>query len=358
MRLFLLVALSFVFLGPMFGRGDRWDWTFAALSIVAFVPVYALTWMAVDQHRERRALALTIGMAAYGFALIPFTLGANTYVVYSAAFVPFLVRPAKAMGYFLLLIAGLLLVSMALPPIARGWLVGPTAFLVIMVGGVNVFYAEHQRRNARLWRVQEEVEEMATLAERERISRDLHDLLGHTLSVIALKSELASRLADSDPGRAAAEIRDVERVSRDALSEVRTAVEGYRGRGLSGELRGAARALESSGVQMSATIADIRMSVRHETILALAMREAVTNVVRHARASTCWITLRGEQARLVFSIRDNGVGGTPREGHGLTGMRERVAAAGGTVTVDGSSGTTITIALPTASDAIDSQTPA
>ena len=106
---------------------------------------------------------------------------------------------------------------------------------------MNVFYIDQHRQNAVLRLAHEEVEAMATLAERERIARDLHDLLGHTLSVIALKSELASKLTDRDPLRAAQEIREVERVARDALAEVRHAVEGYRGRGFAGELRNAGR---------------------------------------------------------------------------------------------------------------------
>jgi two-component system sensor histidine kinase DesK len=346
MRLFLLTYTLFVFLGPVFSRGDSRDWMLAALSIAVFIPMYVAVWVAITSHRDALALVLTMVIALYGFALIPTNIGANTYVVYSAALVPFLVRPGQAIGYLAVLVAGVLLISLVVPVDARVWVIVPTALLIVMIGGANVFYAEHHRRNAIVWRAQEEVTEMATLAERERISRDLHDLLGHTLSVITLKSELASRLADSDPARAAAEIREVERVSRGALSEVRAAVEGYRGRGLSGELQSAARTLESSGVRMEATIADSRLSARQESVFALALREAVTNIVRHARASSCWISLRDEESQLVLSVRDNGVGGAPQFGYGLTGMRERVAAAGGTMTVDGSQGMMITVSLP------------
>ena len=358
MRLFFLAYALFVFLGPTFSRGDAGDWTLAALSIAAFIPMYAGFWMAISRHHDTRALVLSVIIALYGFALIPFNLGANTFVVYSAALVPFLVRPGTAVAYLAILVAAVLLLSLLLPAAARLWLIVPTTLLIVMIGGANVFYAEHQRQSVRLWQAQEQVGELATLAERERISRDLHDLLGHTLSVITLKSELASRLAESDPDRAVAEIRDVERVSRDALSEVRAAVEGYRERGLSGELQSAARALESCGVRMNATIADVRIPARQESILALALREAVTNIVRHARASTCWITLSADVSRLVLVVRDDGRGGSARDGHGLTGMRERIAAVGGTLTVDGSDGMTITVTLPDPAGAIDPGTPA
>ena len=346
MRIFLLAYVLFIFLGPMLRRGGVWDWALAALSILPFLGLYVAVWLAIDQHRDRRALMLTTVMAIYGLLLIPINVGANTYVIYSAALVPFLLPPPKAIGYLVALIVSVAMVSLLLPEASRLWLIGPTTILIVMVGGGNVFYAEQKRRDALLFRAQEEVEEMATLAERERISRDLHDLLGHTLSVIALKSELASRLADTDPARAVQEIREVERVSRETLSEVRGAVEGYRGSGLSGELRRAASVLQSSGVRLDAHIAPVQMSPRQESILALALREAVTNIVRHARAKTCLVMLQAPGDSVVLTVKDDGRGGLPQEGYGLTGMRERVAAAGGTVTIDGSNGTSVAVSLP------------
>jgi two-component system sensor histidine kinase DesK len=346
MRLFLLIYVLFVFLGPVVTDGTVRDWAFAALSIAVFMPIYWAVWIAIDEGHDRRALLLSVALAVYGLALIPFNVGANTYVVYSAALVPFLVAPRSAIAYLAVLVVSVIIVALVLPPAARLWLIVPTTILVVMVGGGNLFYAEQKRGNALLWRAKEEIEEMATLAERERISRDLHDLLGHTLSVITLKSELASRLADTDPAQAAHEIREVERVSRETLSEVRGAVEGYRGSGLSGELRNAARVLESSGIHLQGRIASVQMSPRHESILALALREAVTNIVRHAQAKTCWVTVESRDDTLVMTVKDDGAGGTPREGYGLTGMRERVTAAGGTLQIDGSNGTTITVSLP------------
>jgi two-component system sensor histidine kinase DesK len=195
-------------------------------------------------------------------------------------------------------------------------------------------------------RAEEEVEEMAKLAERERIARDLHDVLGHTLSVIALKAELAAKLSAIDPERAAQEIRDVERVSRTALADVRAAVEGYRGRGLRGELKSAADMLGAAGVALAADVEPLTLPAKHETVLALAVREAVTNVVRHARATACRISVRRHGGRIVLRVEDNGIGGMPREGNGLVGMRERVAAIGGTLTLEGAGGVHLTVTVP------------
>ena len=183
---------------------------------------------------------------------------------------------------------------------------------------------------------QEEIERLATVAERERIARDLHDLLGHTLSVITLKSELAAKLAPHDPARAAGEMRDVERISRDALSEVRSAVRGYRAQGLEGGARERPRgALLRGRKLLTTTRSPSRSPRRRRAPSRWRLREAVTNVVRHAGAARCAVRLRQEEGGVRLEVCDDGRGGTGPEGAGLSGMRERVGALGGLVTRDG-----------------------
>src|SRR5438105_13442886 len=125
-----------------------------------------------------------------------------------------------------------------------GWL-WPVIFTVL-IGAANVHQQQRSAANARLRLAHDEIEHLAKVAERERIARDLHDLLGHTLSLIILKSELASKLADRDIERARNEIRDVERISREALTQVRAAVRGYREGGLRRELDSAREALDTA----------------------------------------------------------------------------------------------------------------
>ena len=346
MRLFLLAYLLFLFIGPLIGDPGTAGWLATLGSLPLFLLLYVATWLAIDERRQIRALVLLLGIAALGLAVIPFNIGGNTYVVYAAAFVPFLLPPRYSLLWFLGLIVAVSAVSLALPSPDQWWVMVPTALLIVMIGGANLFYAESLRRSALLFQAKEEVEEMATLAERERISRDLHDLLGHTLSVITLKSELASRLAESDPERAVREIREVERVSRDALAEVRTAVEGYRGLGFSGELRNAARALEAAGVHLDVTVGDVPMSLRHESVMALALREAVTNIVRHARAHNCRITFVHQDGALILTVADDGQAGTVREGRGLAGMRERLEAVGGSLVLATTPGIALTARIP------------
>jgi two-component system, NarL family, sensor histidine kinase DesK len=147
-------------------------------------------------------------------------------------------------------------------------------------------------------------------------------------------------------------------VSRAALAEVRAAVEGYRGLGLTGELRNGVRALESAGVRLEATIADIRMPARVEGVLALALREALTNVVRHARATHCRVSLARRGSAVALTVSDDGAGGSIVEGMGLSGMRDRVTAIGGTVTVASGPGVTVSIAVPDVRDETSKPGPA
>jgi two-component system sensor histidine kinase DesK len=161
--------------------------------------------------------------------------------------------------------------------------------------------------------------------------------------VIILKSELASKLADRDAERSRAEIRDVERISREALAQVRAAVRGYRAGSLQGEVDSARATLATAGVTVECELAPLTLPPQQEAVLALALREAVTNIVRHAEARRCRITLA---APCTLTIEDDGRGGNAPFGQGLLGMRERVESLGGTLTRDGARGTKLTIALP------------
>jgi len=252
--------------------------------------------------------------------------------------------PSQAFAY----LGGLLAVEAAeswilrLPP--TFWI--PTMFFSSLIGSVVIQWVHRKRLTDKLLAAQAESEHLAKVAERERIARDLHDLLGHTLSVIVLKSELASRLTASDPARAAGEIRDVERISREALTQVRAAVRGYRSAGFDSELKVAMQALEAAGIQVETSVERPALSAAQETVFAMALREAVTNVVRHAHATVCRLTLRKAGKYCEMVVADNGRGGAGEEGSGLSGMRERVEALGGELLRDGSHGTQLRIRVP------------
>jgi two-component system, NarL family, sensor histidine kinase DesK len=184
-----------------------------------------------------------------------------------------------------------------------------------------------------LQKSQEEVARVAKIAERERIARDLHDLLGHTLSLIVLKSELASRLADKNPDKAILEIREVERIARDALQEVRSAVRGYRSAGFEAELQHVRLACEAADIKLEVLTVPLELSWQQEQALALALREATTNAIRHASAKTLWVSLESRAGQVHLSVWDDGAGQI-LEGNGIRGIRERMAAIGGKLELD------------------------
>jgi two-component system sensor histidine kinase DesK len=179
----------------------------------------------------------------------------------------------------------------------------------------------------------EELARQAVTDERLRMARDLHDLLGHTLSLITLKSELAGRLIERDPLAAAQEIREVERVARQGLREMREALAGYRQLNLRSELDGAGQILEAAGIVCTIEYADRKLPTKIDTVLAWAIREGVTNVIRHSRARRCLIRVtstadyaRAEVSNDGYMQADRSIAQT---GSGLSGLAERVAERGG-----------------------------
>ncbi|MEV6108327.1 sensor histidine kinase [Streptomyces sp. NPDC051940] len=185
----------------------------------------------------------------------------------------------------------------------------------------------------RLRETREELARSAVEQERLRFSRDLHDLLGHTLSVIVVKSEAVRRLAPRDVDAALAQAADIEAVGRQALTEIREAVAGYRQVSLSGELDRARSLLTASGVEPVVRQSGPPLPPQTEALLGWVVREGVTNVVRHSGATRCEITVRGDAERVRMEVVDDGHGptGTGTSGYGLKGLAERIAAAGGTL---------------------------
>jgi two-component system sensor histidine kinase DesK len=296
----------------------------------------------------RRALFAVIGFFLIGTIFAKFNPGAASFFIYAACLIAKIGRPAVAFRYLAALLALTGLEAWAFQLEAQVW--APALFFSALMGSVIIEEVHRKRLNGKLLLAQGEAQRLAKMAERERIARDLHDLLGHTLSVITLKSELASRLTETDPARAATEIRDVERISREALAQVRAAVTGYRSTGFKSELKEARETLETAGVQVETCGELPRLSPAQEGVFALALREAVTNVVRHAHATFCRLTLKQEGVYCLLEVADNGRGGADVEGNGLSGMRERVQALGGSFEClgecDGARGTLLRIRVP------------
>jgi two-component system, NarL family, sensor histidine kinase DesK len=209
----------------------------------------------------------------------------------------------------------------------------------------NLLAHSAERRNALMYRLKETRAELARAAvaeERLRISRDLHDLLGHSLSLIALKAELAGRLIGKDTERAAREIADLETVARRSLSEVRQAVTGYRQPNLAAELVSSRRMLASAGVQVRVRVPNAySLPPAVDALLAWTVREGATNIVRHAAARHAEIGLEVTGTGVAAWLSDDGTGPgagaepgvemTPASGSGLAGLAERATRIGGTL---------------------------
>lgn len=207
----------------------------------------------------------------------------------------------------------------------------------VMLGGVllRVF-------NEREWQADRARAQLALVAERERVARDVHDVLGHSLTALSVKAELAARLIDVDPARARDELTSIQATARQALAEVRATVGGLRAGNLQAELAAAPRVLADAGIE-TRVVGDVAdTEPRQRAMLAWVLRESVTNVVRHSRATSVVIEL-GPHG---LSVTDDGTGFSGVEGNGLRGMRERVSAAGGTLSLSGGPGTRVQVVLP------------
>ncbi|WP_338696017.1 histidine kinase [Streptomyces sp. Q6] len=232
---------------------------------------------------------------------------------------------------------GLTVLAGTVAGLREGWdavSVSYGTFLSTMVTAAILSLSETVRelRDAR-----EELARRAVEQERLRFSRDLHDLLGHTLSVIVVKSEAARRLAPRSMDAALEQVSDIEAVGRQALTEIREAVTGYREGSLATELDRARSALTAAAVEPVVQLSGPPLSAQTEALLGWVVREAVTNVVRHSRATSCTITVAGTAERVRLRVSDDGVGagaapGAPGiGGTGLKGLAERLATAGGSL---------------------------
>ena len=340
---FVWIGYSFFFFIEPVTRHNRAYWIGFAVFYTIFVAVYVGL---VFTQKRWQHYTLLGAWGVLGALFFPKHNEATGTLIYVAAFAPFVTESLVvsvatiSLAFATVTIEGLLLH-------VNPWSWGFCAVFSLIVGGTNVITAQRIRAHAKLQMAHEEIEQLAKMAERERIARDLHDVLGHTLSVIVLKSELAGRLFSRDPQRAAAEIADVEMISRKALTEVREAIRGYRAEGLAAEIKRAQSTLDAAGVTLVCEEKPPEMNPAVEGVMSLVVREAVTNIVRHAQASQCSMSFSTHNGRTSLVIEDDGRGGVRADGNGVRGMRERVESLGGRFAVDGSRGTRLTIIVPT-----------
>ncbi len=336
--LFGAVPVLYIFWDP-YQKGASWEewmWTLLAFTIFLTLAVLASLYWA----RKSVMQVICAAMAMLALAFGAYRPSGVIFYIFVAAFGPLAMagRIASSAAIIVCAAAMILIQWMLLWPFIWPFSSMPyiTAAEALLLGAAITVVVRQQIALRRTLKT----------AERERIARDLHDILGHTLSVIILKSELASRLMDQDPTRAKTQIEDVERISRNALSEVREAIVGYRSVDLHAELDRAKSTLETAGVSVEQYRDALQLPPAHERVLALIVREAITNVLRHAHAKCCSMSLKGTPGGYRLEIRDDGRGGVHREGMGMQGIRERVKAIGGEVAWQSGRGTELIIDVP------------
>lgn len=312
-----------------------------ALGLTLTVVGPVLLFIGLWQKHVSRVLfvLLMLGICLY---TLPYTEAGYVFMLFSLTLL------SRAQRKVLAFLLQLTVVSIA---VAYGYYLSFSGLLLIIVFFLAVFggmmdevFIRYIDQHQALLKSQSEAEELARTAERERIARDLHDLLGHTLSGIRVKAELAERIMERDPQRARQEMKDIEKAARESLQQVRAAVSGYHLGGLALEINSARSLLSSAGVRFLADT-DAPVPAELEPVLGQVLREGVTNIVCHAHATEAHLTIARQDGRLILELRDNGSGLNGPSGNGIMGIRSRVQAAGGMVRWRSDKGTTMVVSF-------------
>jgi two-component system, NarL family, sensor histidine kinase DesK len=331
------------------------DLSLGALAVFGLAYVLILVLVIRARHSRRGAsIAPTWGLESdrLSWALLGLLLGLGLLaipgagaawlvtLVYLATAAVMLLPRRTALAVVVVLVAGAAAAPLAVP----AWRGQSDLVFAVMLAAFAAFGVTRlAERNTELIAAQRKIHGLAVAGERARAARDLHDILGHSLTVVAVKAELAGRLLEVDPSRAAVEIADVERLAREALADVRSTVGAYREVTLATELAGARAALEASGIEPDLPTSVTKLPDGRAELFGWAVREGVTNVVRHSGARRCTIRIDPNRVEVLDDGRGPAAGPGPDQpadgpdqpggGHGLVGLRERVDQVGGRVTV-------------------------
>ncbi|WP_417480865.1 sensor histidine kinase [Maricaulis sp.] len=338
-----LVYLGFFFFAWLYQPPTIEQALVALAAMAGFVALYIFSLRRRDWTVYLGALAAGV----LGYAFMPVTIGGAVYLVFAAAMLGWLPHSR-------LRTAGLVTVALAI--LSTAWLMQQPLFYVIallilaaIAAAGAAMGARRQRQEAEGVARQRQASAQAAEAERQRIARDLHDLLGHTLSVVTLKADLASRLFDADPERARSELAEIQSISRTALAEVREAVAGLRDRSLDTAAHEARQHLEAAGLEVSLLLDAEGLTRAQSTALAMVVREAATNILRHAGARHATIRTGRNADGVELAVSDDGRGGARIGEGGLGGLAARIEGLSGRLSVDvaaADTGTLVSVWLP------------
>jgi two-component system, NarL family, sensor histidine kinase DesK len=349
-------------------------WSFPVLSLAdEIVRATDRPWLAAPLFAAYLGLYLYLIMDGFGsrldFPKVRTQLLLATFAVLGVVLALVYMRVNGGGSLVLMLYVGVAGVSVYPPPVAYFWAIGS----VLVLGGIGLYQGERLgevgslvlsallaaalalvvrnmiRLIRELDRTRNELARAAVEQERVRFARDLHDLLGHTLSLIVVKAEVARRLAERDPAAAAREAAEIEQIGRQALAEVREAVTGYRARAFAEELDNARSALGDAGIEATVRLpaGDGDLPPAVDQAFAWVVREAATNVIKHSGARTTRIMVENGSG-WSLTVRDDGRGRVDgaAEGNGLRGLRERMALLGGTLAMSDAGGFALCATVP------------
>ncbi len=319
---FLAFPVAGILQSPLSGAAAAIPLT--AIAAFAGVYVYAFIVNARTLGQDSRGAVL---LGVLGLLTVPVfvAVGVDAFGMFTflATYAIFSQPLRRAVRFILILIVAMAVVLILTDHLDR-W------FYLLITGGTAAFVGMIRWIDDRQQQRDVLENQLVITAERERVARDVHDVLGHSLTVVTVKAELAERLVDVDPAAAKAEIAAIRSLTREALSEVRATVSGLRVARLADELESARTALTDAGIDADVPTDPAVVDPRHRIVVAWVLREAITNVVRHSGAGRCEVSLGSSS----LVVADDGVGpGGAAEAGGLRGARERVRAAGGTLTV-------------------------
>lgn len=337
----LLLPFTLVWLIKPFYHGTRLDWIALAFAWPLFFSFYALA------HARSRALSVfsLSALTLLGALYVPLNPEASGIFAFVAAIVVSRGLPVRPLWAYLGGINGLLLAEALVFHLNLWTWIGGGSGAVLV--SFNVLLTAREREaNLQLRAAQEEIGRLAQLAERARITRDLHDVLGHTLSLIAMKSELAQKRFSADPQAALSETEQIEVIARQALVRVREVIHGYTMAPLAQEIARVATVLRSVGLSVECSVDHAAMTSMQESVFAMILQEASTNILRHAHARCCRIAVQATEEAVQLLIIDDGQGAAHYDGFGLRGMRERLRLLGGSLDICADYGTHLRANLP------------
>lgn len=321
------------------------DWIKHSLMLGAYAVFIILCIICVRTHPARAWIPIA-ALLLLAVLITPITPGSSTFLTYACFFIGIYFPLRQSIAGFVL--TGFLILFLHVYyQYPTPYFLFPAVTGAVAVGFIGV--VERFRAQVKLKEQQSllEIRQLAMIAERERIARDLHDLLGHTLSSIALKAELAGKLLQQKKYQEGEQhLTELNQIARDTLSLVRQTVSGYKHRGLAGEVMHICELLRENQFAVDVTGDLPQLNARAETALILALKELSTNVLRHSRGQKCTLNFNQDQHHIKVTLCDNGMIKSLEEGNGLRGIRERLHALSGELTIDLGERSCFTISLP------------